>query len=300
MKTPTRHVALALLALPALASAQIAVRSAAGADASAIVGTVAQFRTDLGGGNNGVNAHAGSDGRREINWDGVPVGFTAPNTLNANFFNQNSQRGLQLVATPGVTGFMVSDGDASNSGGTNGAGVRFDNLNSSYSSQFTTLTPQKLFTSLGSHVYDVTFFVPLNGPALPGSTAAVVSGFGAVFTDVDVAGTTSLQFFDANGQSLGAFAASPAAGGLSFLGAYATDGVARIARVRVTQGNTPMGVNDDLSHDIVAVDDFIYGEPVGISAAVPEPASVSLMALGGVALLLWRRRGGQQPTTRQG
>jgi hypothetical protein len=284
----TRTLALGLLALPGLAAAQLQVLSASGANAGALLPVVAEFRSALGGANNGINAHAGSDGRREINWDGVPIGFSAPNTLNANFFNQNSQRGLQLVATPGVSGFMVSDGDASTAGGSNGAGVRFDNLNSGYSSQFTTFSPQKLFTSLGSNVYDVIFFVPLLGPALPGSTRAVVSGFGSVFADVDMPGTTTMEYFDIHDASLGVFAAPTASNGLSFVGVYDTSGPAQIARVRFTLGNAVIGNADNGGNfDIVVADDFIYGEPV--AAAVPEPASVLLMTLGS-ALLVWRRR----------
>ena len=285
MKAPVLALFAALLAAPVVASAALIVRSASGADAAAIAPTVDQFRADLGGANNGINAHAGSDGRREINWDAVPNGFTAGNNLTANFFNQNSQRGLQLVNTAGGTGFMVSDAAA----GGNGVGVRFDNLLAGYSSQFTTFSAQKLFTSLGSNTYDVIFFVPLNGSALPGSTRATVSGFGSVFTDVDQAGTTALQFFDINDNSLGAFAAPPSSSGLSFLAAFVNGGP-QIGRVRFTLGNTPIGIADNNgSRDIVVADDFIYGEPVALATSVPEPGSLALLGLGAAALL-WSRR----------
>ncbi|HZM37724.1 MAG TPA: hypothetical protein VFB94_01350 [Acidimicrobiales bacterium] len=36
---------------------------------------------------------------------------------------------------------------------------------------------------------------------------------------------------------------------------------ARIARVRITSGNVAPGPDDDRKHDIVVMDDFIYGEP---------------------------------------
>ena len=40
-------------------------------------------------------------GRREINWDGVPNNFAAPNHLPADFFNVNSPRGV-VFSTPGT------------------------------------------------------------------------------------------------------------------------------------------------------------------------------------------------------
>ena len=44
-------------------------------------------------------------------------------------------------------------------------------------------------------------------------------------------------------------------------------------------------VASHVSHNAVAMDDFIYGEPL----AVPEPAGGVLMLMAGVALLLRRR-----------
>jgi hypothetical protein len=79
--------------------------SASGAAAADITATVDAFRLDLGTLNPNVAGSFGS-GRREINWDGVPDAFAAPNNLPANFFNVNSPRGV-IFSTPG-TGFQVS------------------------------------------------------------------------------------------------------------------------------------------------------------------------------------------------
>src|SRR5215213_6780801 len=55
------------------------VYSATGANPAAIQATVDGFRSTLGP-NNGVGG-AFTSGRREINWDGVPDGFAAPNNF---------------------------------------------------------------------------------------------------------------------------------------------------------------------------------------------------------------------------
>jgi hypothetical protein len=104
--------------------------------------------------------------------------------------------------------------------------------------------------------------------------AAKVSGFGAVFTDVDLPdgsgpsntnggrkASTLIECFGTNGELLfsSSAPASPGDGSLSFIGVVFAD--ARIARVRITSGDAAPGPNDDGTHDIVMMDDFLYGEP---------------------------------------
>ena len=62
------------------------VQQAAGTSAAAIQSAVDAYRADLGALNPNVAGSFGS-GRREINWDGVPDAFSAPNLLPADFFN---------------------------------------------------------------------------------------------------------------------------------------------------------------------------------------------------------------------
>lgn len=229
--------------------------SAAGADAASIQSAVDAYRAALGPLNPNT-AGSFATGRREINWDGVPDAFSAPNNLPANFFNVNSPRG-GVFSTPG-TGFQVS----ANAGV---APIEFANINPTYASIFQTFSPQRLFTALGSSITDVNFFVPGS------TTPATTSGFGAVFTDVDNADTTSIQFFDAVGGSLGTFFVPPADNGLSFLGIVFNAGE-RVGRVRITSGNIALGPNDAPPiSDAVAMDDFIYGEPQG--GATPTPTA---------------------------
>jgi len=130
----------------------------------------------------------------------------------------------------------------------------------------------------------VNFFVPGS------TTAALTKGFGAVFTDVDLANTTSLMFFDASNVSLGTFfvPAQPFDASFSFLGV--DFGSAVVSRVRITSGNAALGTGIlDGGSDLVVMDDFIYGEP---TAAVPEPSIWTLLILGfaGVGFMAYRRR----------
>ncbi|MGZ4966446.1 MAG: PEP-CTERM sorting domain-containing protein [Chthoniobacterales bacterium] len=220
-------------------------------------------------------------GRREINWDGVPSAFAAPNLLAANFFNVNSPRGV-VFSTPG-TGFAVS-GATTDAGAGQPAAANFGNIDPSYTATFAPFSAQRLFTAIGSNVVDVTFFVA--GSATP----ALTTGFGAVFSDVDLANTTTIQLFDASNVSLGTFFVPNVAGAsqtFSFLGIQFPSAV--VSRVRITSGNIApaAGATDQngAARDVVVMDDFIYGEPI------PEPATYVLLATGVMALAAFARKG---------
>lgn len=266
----TARIAASALLLSALTSvhAVSVVTTASGANSAAIQASVDAFRISLGTLNPNVAGSFGS-GRREINWDGVPDALSAPNNLPANFFNVNSPRGA-VFSTPG-TGFQVS----ANTVNSTFTPVEFGNINPSYPSLFAPFSAQRLFTAIDSTITDVSFFVP-------GSTvAASVSGFGAVFTDVDLANVSSLTFFDPNNTFLGTFFVPAASGneGLSFLGVLFTE---RVGRVRITAGNQVLGGNSNESAavDLVVMDDFIYGEPVAVAVAIPEPETYALLLAG--------------------
>jgi hypothetical protein len=245
----------AILTFPSFAHAAAIVRSASGATPADIQATVAQFRTDVsaGGGVNAPGTGPFTVGRREIDWDAVPDAFSDPNPFPGNFFNNNSRRGV-VLSTPG-TSLLVS-ADSSN---TTATPVRFSSINPGYLTNFQTFSPERLFSAIGSTVVDITFFVP-SSPTTP----ATVNGFGSVFTDVEIAGSTSIEYFDTQGQSLGLFLVPTGPnGGLSFLGVSFNAGE-RVARVRITSGNTTLGSanNDGPGADVVVMDDFIYGEPI--------------------------------------
>jgi hypothetical protein len=211
-----------------------------------ITGAVTQYRALLGEPNNLAAAQEFEKGRREINWDAAVVP-TNTDAFPGNFFNVNSPRGV--VFTTDGTGLRVSN---------NG----YTDVNPNYVGEFNTFSPPKLFVAVGSTTIDVQFFVAgTNKPA-------VVTGFGSVFADVGRAHSTTIEYFDAAGNSLLKVAAPRRSDdkGLSFLGAKFTTAI--VARVRIVAGDTPIGAdnNDNVKgagqkHDIVATDDFFYGEP---------------------------------------
>ena len=237
------------------------VFQAAGPNIASIQNTIDQYRAALGATNNGNVPGPLTNGRREINWDGGGVDTTtAPVTPFNTFLNT---RGAQFT-TPG-TGLS----QAPPSGGPQGGLATLFN-NPTYGSIFSTFSPKRLFTPVDSNVTEGLFFVPGSN----GTVAAKVSGFGAIFTDVDLPdgsgpgdkngnrqSSTRIECFGTDGGLIfSSFVpASPGDGSLSFFGLVFSD--ARIARVRITSGDAAPGPNDDGTHDIVMMDDFLYGEP---------------------------------------
>ena len=91
-----------------------------------------------------------------------------------------------------------------------------------------------------------------------------MSGFGAVFVDVDVCGETTIEWYDENDNLLLAKVVPPEPQGLSFVGAF-FGGEAIVEKVVVKLGEAAIDVSDDNDEqDVVVLDDFLYGEPVPI------------------------------------
>ena len=211
-----------------------------------IAARVDEFRALLGEPSNGGTAGEQPTGRREISWDGAGANpFNNRDDFPAAFFNTNVKSGA-VFTTPG-TGFRNDS-------------LLFKEVNPTYSEQFGVFSPAKVFAPVGSTIIDVHFQVA--GQPAP----ALVTGFGAVFSDVDVNGTSSLEFFDEFGRSLGA-ANAPVrsdAAGLSFVGVKFDAPIVSAVRIRLGTGALGPNANDITiggQFDLVVVDNFIYGEP---------------------------------------
>jgi len=238
------------------------VFQAAGKDVASIQSSVDAFRAALGNPNNG-NAGPLDTGHREINWDGAGGADTTTTVPITPFNVFLNTRGSQFT-TPGIG---LTQAPASG-GPQGGLAVLFNNP--SYGTILKPFSNMRLFTPVGSNITEALFFRPGSNGSIPGT----VTGFGAVFTDVDQpdgsgpgqkrgnrGASTLMEFFGVNGELLfSSFVpASPGDGSQSFFGVKFTD--ARIARVKITTGDVAPGPDDDSNNDIVVMDDFIYGEP---------------------------------------
>lgn len=224
-------------------------------DARGLKYKVDEFRHILGGPNNGATRGPLKNGRREINWDGG-----APFDMPFDFFNR--------VAPLGAI-FRTKDNKFAISNPLNGAPKddKFSSLNRAASKKFIAFSEKRLFTSVKSNILTQFFRVPGT------HYKATVSGFGAVFVDVNKKNTSFLALYDQRGCKIAVVPVPPKNKGLSFVGVHVT-GInhvhmkkAPVYKAVLKLGNTPIKSHRHRRHhfprggDVVVTDDFIYGEP---------------------------------------
>ena len=245
-------VAAAALVAVCLGSSSHAAEPKVIAGAGNISPLLEQYRALLG--DNLGSKPAAKQGRREINWDGVPDDKAAPAFLAKDIF---AGRGV-ILTTPGK-GVQVS----ARGGNPGGTPPRFGNINPTYANVFAHFSAERLFSPVGSNAVDVTFVVPgTNRPA-------TARGFGAVYVDVDKE-HTAFEFFEVGNKSLGRFAVPANNGGFSFLGVLFDKPV--VARVHIDYGTEGLGPDDSPEHDVAVMDDFLYDEPQPIPGSSAKAA----------------------------
>lgn len=195
-------------------------------------------------------APGATGGRRKINWDGVPDDLLGK-PLPLNFLN-NTEVGAPASQQRGLVyefneSFIVSK-------------TNFAEINPEASGEFSAFSGSRTFANTSSSLWGIGFEVPGQ------DVTATVRGFGIVFSDVDLANNTSIEFFNES-KSLGRFFAPVQSQGskLSFLGVYFKD--QRITGIKVQHGNGLLtqgekDISAGGSADLVILDDFLYDEPV--------------------------------------
>lgn len=216
----------------------------ASGDSLAIAGKLVAFREVAG---KTLNVSPGaSGGRREVNWDAVPADLVNKNTFPSDFFNATDKdaadgrkRGISFL--PANTALRVSDNN-------------FADIDPAYGSQFAAFSKSKTFSPIGSTTTELRFTVPGT------NTAAYVTSFGVILSDVDNANATAVEVYEGK-ILLGKFRATTADKKFSFIGIHAKDH--KITSVRIITGNKAIsaGVTDDTTNDMVIMDDLIYSEP---------------------------------------
>ncbi|MBC8104101.1 MAG: PEP-CTERM sorting domain-containing protein [Cytophagales bacterium] len=270
------EIAVASAALAALtitsASAQTVFSGAGTTEATA---QFSAFQTAIGGVDNGGGGGPRATGSRRINWDGVPVPATGPDTpINSTTIGMAVDRFLGRGALYSEVYGLASDGFASvsPSGG---------------AASFPAFTPTKTFAAFNGNEIEQNF-------TLAGTlTGAATRGFGAIFLDVELANTSRIEYFN-GATSLGSFFVPVGGNGqASFLGVLFDSPL--VTNVTLTLGNdnlfnfnngvvTP-GAAENLAGgasatDLVVTDDFVYAEPQAVNAAAPEPGTFALIGFG--------------------
>jgi hypothetical protein len=192
-----------------------------------------------------------SGGRKEINWDDVVLALTNTDIFPGDYYNRTDPDGPYtrkrgIVFTTQGNKFRVSNN-------------RFSDIDPLYSDEFVPFSQLKNFTSRSSNIIDVHFKEP--GTDKPG----YVQGFGLVFSDVNIEGSTSVSLYSGY-NFIGNYKVKIAdTGQPSFLGIYMPGKKITRARIRlgeVALGNGLQDVCDSPNgKDLAALDDVIFSTP---------------------------------------
>jgi len=274
------------------AAAAPIVFSGSGANAQSALD---DFRAAIGGVKNAAAAPQ-TGGRREINWDGVRLDGT-----DANPNTQVIDSG-KTVSIP-IDRFRAQGAIFEDPYAVSGDG--FASVNPATAGGFPAFSPANTFVMFNDELgqFDDPFIE--QSFVLAGSnTAAGTRGFGAIFMDVENAGSSAIEFFGLNANdneiSLGKFSVpTSASGDFQFLGVLFDSPI--VSEVSLTVGTNSLFAFDGTAFqpfgaenlaggiDLAATDDFVYAEPTQLQR-VPTPATLPLLLGGMLGFLAVRRR----------
>jgi hypothetical protein len=246
-----------------------------GAGQPTAAAALASFQAAIGGSNNGATTQPINGGFRQITWDGVKLdGTDSGGGANTTVISKGNVVGIPLnrFQTNGVyfgAVYAVSGSDAS--------GNTFTSVNPSVAGLFPPLSPKNTFAMFNDNGIDFKFVLP----STTNSTIVSASsrGFGAVFENVEIANTTSIQYFNGNTLLDTEFAPVSGKGQQSFVGALFSSPV--VTRVVLTLGTDVIfsfdGTNfkpgpaadDGVTHNLVTTDNWLFPEPVATPNGLP-------------------------------
>jgi len=246
------------------------------------------FEAAIGGANNGANPPPKPNGFRVITWDGVALDgtdFGGSTTVIVNGkvvgipLNRFEERGVFFEEIYAVSG-PASASDQST----------FSSVNGNVLGLFPAFSPTKTFAMFNDNTIGLSFV--LAGAHTTTPVPAATRGFGAIFLNVRLANTTSIEYFN-GARSLGKFFAPVGtAGQAEFLGVLfatpivtsvqivcGTDALFTFDGVHFTGTTTD---NPGTNHNLVVTDDFVYAEPVPAVNAQPAIAATAGAAFNGL------------------
>jgi hypothetical protein len=229
------------------------------------------FEAAIGGTNNVGNA-AQTSGFRTINWDAVKLdGTDFGGGANSTVISSGNAVGIPLNRFQSRGVFFGAIYAVSGNG--------FTTVNTSATGLFPAFSPNNTFAMFNDNGIDFKFVVPSGGVNNSTIVSAASRGFGAIFINVEVPNSTSIEYFH-NGTSLGKiFAPISTKGQPEFVGqlfsspivtnvvlTLGTDVIFRFDGTNFSANTTdnPIG-----GHNLVVTDDWAYAEPVAIANGFP-------------------------------
>jgi FG-GAP repeat protein len=228
------------------------------------------FESAIGGGNNGANPPPTplTTGFRDINWDGVKLdGTDFGGPPNTTVITPNHTVGIPLNRFQERGVFFGAVYAVSNDG--------FTDVNPNVAGLFPAFSPNNVFAMFNDNGIDFKFVVPSSHTTTVVSAAA--RGFGAIFLNVQQPGT-KIQYFS-GGTLIDTLNVPTNAtpGAAIFAGELFNNPLVTNVLLTLGQGvifrfdgttATSGGMNTP-SNNLVAVDDFVYPEPVAIANGFP-------------------------------